>query len=869
MERIPNARLRRARELRGWSQRYVAEQISAPSSYYVSRWERGVMLPSPHYREKLCRLFEMHADELGLLDTGKTTEENRPSPVPTPPPGAHLLDGAFPGSQTRIDDPAIPLPPLGINDVIGREELVSLFKRSMQSIDQQSSFAFWGLPGVGKSTLARYLLQDQEVIDAFPDGVLWVGLGQQPNIIDLFSRWGALFNAAPAETAGVTCPRAWAQTLHAAIGSRRFLIVIDDAWSIEDALAFKVGGLRCCYLLTTRFSTIAFQFAGTSASRVHELDAADGTQLLTRLSPYLLAEKPHLIHDLVRSVDGLPLALALMGKYLARQAYSGQPRRLHEAIAHLRSVEARLQLAEPHSPIESAPSLPEHEPVSLQAAIGVSDQYLDADAQEALRALSLFPAKPNTFSEAAALVVGNVCASVLDRLVDAGLLESCGQTCYTLHQTIADYARVRRTGESAKIRMIRFFVDYVNEHQSNYRMLEQETTNVLTAFELAYERGQYAALIQGISAFAPFLYHRGQYDVAVHHLERAKQAASCSSEEQALPGIWLHVGTVAQLRGDFPRADQCYQEGVRLARAMQRSEILSMLLAQWGELAFLCGDHAQAERRLREGLALARASGPSRQTALLLKNLGEVVASSRETERGTAMYEEGLEHARYIQDHELMSALLQDLGIMARRRGDYEQAENYYEEGLKLAYEVGHQQRSCALLLNRGVVAFERRHFAQAREDYTQSLKLARLMGSSLRISRALQNLGALEIQFGHCEQAETLLQESLALARAMNHRWLISETLCVYGDLYLARKQTEAAARAFQEALATAQQMDVPELIALALYGSARTNAAQGNSEEAYHLAQQSVQLYKELEDVRGDQVSLWLTRGVCKSIR
>jgi transcriptional regulator with XRE-family HTH domain len=62
-----NNALRRERELRGWSQRYVAEQIEAPSQFYISRWERGVTTPSPYYREKLCRLFEKNAQELGLV----------------------------------------------------------------------------------------------------------------------------------------------------------------------------------------------------------------------------------------------------------------------------------------------------------------------------------------------------------------------------------------------------------------------------------------------------------------------------------------------------------------------------------------------------------------------------------------------------------------------------------------------------------------------------------------------------------------------------------------------------------------------------------------------------------------------------------
>ena len=62
----PNQRLQRERKLRGWSQAYIAKQIDAPD-YYLSRWERGDVLPSPFYQQKLCELFGKTAEELGFL----------------------------------------------------------------------------------------------------------------------------------------------------------------------------------------------------------------------------------------------------------------------------------------------------------------------------------------------------------------------------------------------------------------------------------------------------------------------------------------------------------------------------------------------------------------------------------------------------------------------------------------------------------------------------------------------------------------------------------------------------------------------------------------------------------------------------------
>ena len=63
---IPNMQLRRERELRGWSQANVADKIEAQPRL-VTRWEMGYALPSPHYRQRLCLLFEKNAEELGLV----------------------------------------------------------------------------------------------------------------------------------------------------------------------------------------------------------------------------------------------------------------------------------------------------------------------------------------------------------------------------------------------------------------------------------------------------------------------------------------------------------------------------------------------------------------------------------------------------------------------------------------------------------------------------------------------------------------------------------------------------------------------------------------------------------------------------------
>lgn len=63
--RQPNLRLQEARALKGWTQEELAAQLGTTFET-VSRWERGLMLPTPYFRTRLCAVFGMSAEELGL-----------------------------------------------------------------------------------------------------------------------------------------------------------------------------------------------------------------------------------------------------------------------------------------------------------------------------------------------------------------------------------------------------------------------------------------------------------------------------------------------------------------------------------------------------------------------------------------------------------------------------------------------------------------------------------------------------------------------------------------------------------------------------------------------------------------------------------
>ena len=557
---LPNEQLRRERQRRGWSREYVAEQIGVADPKTIGRWERGVAFPSSYFLQRLCALFGMLAQDLGLFPA---EHDNTFQTVP----GQRLTrkNSTFLVSASPLCDPAIPPPLVETDGLVGRDELLQQLKQSLCAVRRPTISALNGLPGAGKTAIARELIYDYDIQQHFGDGILWVGLGPRPNVSELLGRWGSLLGIPSTEMALLKREEDRARAIRATIGMRRMLLVIDDAWKSDDALAFKAGGPNCVYLLTTRIPSVALHFANGGAIVVRELGEVDGLKLLARFAPDVVSSEPGAARALVQSAGGLPLALTLMGKYLQSQTYGGQPRRLRAALERLCHAEERLQLTVQQAPLEYLTNPSIHTLLSLQAVIETSAWQLDDATQQVLSLLSVFPAKPHSFSEEAALAVSAAPVEALDELIDAGLLESAGPERYTLHQTIADYASTRQCNSAAYERMVEYFTRYVEMHETDYDALERETSNVLAALQVAFERGMSTLLVRAAMPFSFFLEARGLYELAEIHLKRAEQGARSLDDLASLVRILYHQGEIADLRGDTERAEALLQEGLALA----------------------------------------------------------------------------------------------------------------------------------------------------------------------------------------------------------------------------------------------------------------------------------------------------------------
>jgi WD40 repeat protein len=167
-----------------------------------------------------------------------------------------------------------------------------------------------GMGGIGKSVLASALAHRPEVRRAFPDGVFWVTLGQEPNVADLQHTLAHRLGD-DGFFAGVDAGK---EKLRELLSRRSALLVLDDVWQRGHAEAFNVLGPCGRLMLTTRDAGLVTALATKENHYQVQLPTeAEAAALLAKTA----GVKVHALTVEAREVVGecgrLPLGLALCG----------------------------------------------------------------------------------------------------------------------------------------------------------------------------------------------------------------------------------------------------------------------------------------------------------------------------------------------------------------------------------------------------------------------------------------------------------------------------------------------------------------------------------------------------------------------------
>ena len=357
-------------------------------------------------------------------------------------------------------------------------------------------------------------------------------------------------------------------------------------------------------------------------------------------------------------------------------------------------------------------------------------------------------------------------ATSLVEAVELNLAAGGSARRYTLHPATAAFVRERLGGDGA-LRS--------NAHWRIGGRLEAEAERSpyietdLEAGHHLFEAKEYDRASELLGSASDWLRNHGRVREGLAILEPFLGERVTETMQPVLVGRLLGtVGLAYAALGEVQKAMGYYEQQLTIAREIGDRQGEGSALGNLGIAYARLGEVQKAIGYYEQRLVIAREIGDRRGEGAALGNLGNAYSNLGEVEKAIGYYEQHLVIAREIGDRRGEGAALGNLGVAYADLGEVQEAIGYYKQRLVIAREIGDRRGEGKALGNLGVAYASLGEVQKAIGYYEQNLVIAREIGDRRGEGSALGNLGLAYARLGEVEKAILLLERSLAIGQAI-----------------------------------------------------------------------------------------------------
>lgn len=721
--------------------------------------------------------------------------------------------------------------PANSTSFVGRERELQLIASMMR---ETRCTTITGAGGIGKTRLA--VRAASCLLPAFRDGVWFIPLAAAASIADVYRSICRELGVNPGrEDPGASVLRR--------LRSRRELLILDNCEHIIESAAVAAQAIvdeTAAHVLVTSRRRLGIADEHVIDLRALETPAGTGVE-----SPEMLLRSPavrlfleravsaapwlKLTHEngrpfseIVRRLDGLPLAMEIVAARANLLTIEGIAKRLSDSLSGFKT----------HAPDRR------HE--TIEAAIAWSYDLLSEPERTVLRRCAVFHARWDSAAADAVLSVDCTDAfEAVSELVESSLVQTerhADDIKYSLLETTRAFARRKLIDCGELDAVSRVHAEYfaraaeglcalfeTPREDEYFRALDEMHGDLIDAFGFSVTaQPEVGAAIVG-AAFRYWVY-RGRAHEMTPVVERFS-----SSREFAHVGVALRAKVHLALGAFYREADEIEQAHSQLEIALSECReagdraVEAAALNSRAILYYNTGRSDQAREEFTRLLPLQKALGNEVAHAMTLANLGSVAHRLSDLDEAQRYYDLALPEYRRLNHSRGLAHLYRQLALISHSRERLDDALEYSRASLEMSRQTGEAVREADAWCMYGNTLRLLDRYGEAFEAYVNALEILERAESAQFLMLTVQGLADATAELDPAESARlhsfaAAMRDRAGTVLGDEYRELVQNTTAGvrerlgedrFADAWAAGRSMEAG-----DALATARRLAASDAV-------------------------------------------------------